>query len=783
MNDFRQAARGLRQSAALVAAAVLSLALGIGVNVTVFSVVRELILDDVSARRPEQLDRIEGLDASYTLYRDLRAAGPFENLAFYRGLGDQVWNGPGRSEVVWTFRTSANFFDVLGTPAYRGRLYAQADEGRELAVVSYGFWQKRLHANSSALGNAIELNGRLCTVLGVLPPDHRSVFGHGVSPELYLSDAGNANPRDHLNGVIGRRRNGLSRVQTRLALIAAVERLKGSNPLLRRIELHPVGGLAAAVTRSGDERRFFLFFAALFAVAGTLLVIACCNVAGLLTARAVHRRRDLAIRKALGATRFQLLQHVLAEGVLLALCGGALGLGLDAFVRAQLSAVRWPSAYGIPVEFHFQGDGGLLLYGSLMAMAALVISSAIPAMWGADADLGLAMRRGEPAFIGRWNIRGVFVGLQVALSIILLAPGGLFARSLIHLVEIGPGFDTTRTLIAAAHSTPGRYNGARAWEFRQQAVRRVESVPGVASVTSAGILPLMGELPDAVVRRDGASLPEARHAYAIGGGENYCATLGIRILRGRDFEIGDRERKPVPVIVNQALARELFADRDPIGEYVVAGQGQEERLAIIGVAADARMRTMGEAPTPAFFRPEFNGQLIVRVSGRPADWIGPLRDALGELDRSAAIDVRPLAEASAGALFPLRTATGFIGSLSLLGLALALCGIYGSVAYGVGRRTREFGIRAALGATRSRIIWTATRDGFAILLCGGAAGVPLSLAAIRFLTDLIPDGVDPWAAGPLVGILILLLGSGLIASWIPARRASRIEPTAALREE
>ena len=739
---------------------------------TVFSVVREMVLDDVSARRPERLARVEGADISYALYRDLRTAGPFEDLAYHRGLGDRIWQAHGRSEIVWTFPTSVNFFDVLGVSASRGRLYSQADGGGVFAVVSHGFWYRRLHGDPGTIGQPIQLNGRLYRILGVLPPDYRSVYGHGVSPEVYLSDPGTANPQDVLYGVFGRQRDGFSREQTRQALVAAVERLKGKDASRRNIELRPMAGFGANAAKGGDERRFFLFFMMLFAVAGMLMLIGCSNVAGLLIARALNRRRELAIRKALGANRLQLVRPLLAEGILLVLCGAGFALLLDAFLRDRLSYIRWPSAYGLPFEFHFQNDGGLLLYGSLMALAALLLSSLAPALGGADVDLSLAMKQGEPAFsVRRWDLRNGFVILQVALSIVLLTLGGLFTRSLLDLVETGPGFDVAHTLIAGVHTPPGRSDADRSWNFRQQVLHRVEAVPGVVAVTSTSILPLMGEMPDAMLRLADEPLSTLRRAYVIGAGEDYCATLGIRILRGRDFEIADRGRKPTPVIVNRALAQEFFAGRDPMGQYLIMG---EDRLQIVGVVANSKMRTLGEGNVPALFRPEFNAQLLVRVNGNPGNWVEPLRSALSEVDRNSGLDIRPLAEAAAGALFPLRMATLFVGTFSALGVVLSLIGLYGSVSYAVGRRTREFGIRAALGASKCRIVWTAVRDGIAVLVVGAVLGLPLELLAVRPLVDLIPVGVDPWAGAPLVAVVLLLLATGAFASWIPARRAANI---------
>ncbi len=573
-------------------------------------------------------------------------------------------------------------------------------------------------------------------------------------------------------------------MQTRERFAAAVEKLNGKDPSWRNIELLPMAGLGANAAKGGDERRFFLFLTMLFAVAGMLMLIACSNVAGLLIARALNRQRELAIRKALGANRLQLLRPLLAEGILLVFCGAGIALMLDAFLRDKLSDIQWPTAYGLPFEFHFQNDGGLLLYASLMAFAALLLSSVAPAVRGADADLTLAMKQGEPSFsLRRWDLRNAFVTLQVALSIVLLMLGGLFTRSLLHLLETGPGFDVAHTLIATAHPLPGRHAGDRSWDFRQQVLHRVEGVPGVLAVTSAGVLPLMGEMPYAILRRENESLSTQRRAYAIGAGENYCATLGIPILRGRDLEIADRGRNPIPVIVNRTLAQEFFANRDPIGQYLIIGTEREDRLQIVGVAANSKMRTLGEADVPAFFTPVFNGQLLVRVQGSPGNWIEPLRNALRDVDGSAALDVRPLSEAAAGALFPLRTATGFVGSFSILGATLALVGLYGSVSYAVGRRTREFGIRSALGASRSRIVWDAVRDGIAVLVWGAILGVPVALLAVWPLVDLIPAGVNPWAAAPYIAVVLLILATGTLASWIPARRAANIQPSIALRQD
>ncbi len=778
--DFSHAVRGLRKSPALAAIGIASLALGIGANVTIFSVVREMILDDLSARQPDRLARV-GAEVTYARYRDLRHAGVFQDLAFETGIGNVNWDVGTPSEVAWRMNTSANFFDVLGVAASAGRLYSQSDEGLPVVVVSYGFWSRRLHADPHTVGRPLQFNGKLYTVLGVLPRDYRSVMGHGVSPQMYFigqPDSRGCHP-------FGRLRDGLTREQTRQALVAAARAIGGQDFARQVSSLRPMGGLAANASREGDERRFFVFFAMLFSTAALLALIACSNVAGLLLARGVTRQRELAIRKALGASRFQLVRQLLAEGLVLVGLGAGVGLIIDAFLRNWLSYVRWPSAYNLPFEFHFQNDRGLFLYALAMALVALLVSSLLPSLRGSNADLGLAMKQGEPAFsIRRWNLRNSFVAVQVALSMVLLMLGVLFSRSFLLVAHVDPGFDVSHTVIALVAPLPGQMRqGEKGWSWRDQVVRRVNEVPGVLGVTSIGTLPFMGELPQYPVRRRTDPLSVARDAYSVGAGEQFCKVLGIRILRGRDFEIADRVRQPVPALVNQALARRLFGDADPIGAQLQVGREKERVLEIIGVTADAKMRTLGEDRAPVFFTPYADAQLLVRVAGNPAQWIVPLRNALAEVDLVSALDVRPLSDATAGAIFPMRVAAGFVGSLSGLGLLLVLTGLYSSVSYATRRRTREMAIRAAVGATRSTILWTAIRDGVAVLACGVAAGLPLAIAAIRPLTDILPDGVAPWDPVMFSAVAALLLATGAGAAWLPARSAATVDPSLALRQE
>lgn len=780
LTDLNHVLRSLRKSPGLVAVGVLSLALGVGANVTIYSIVREMILDNISARSPDRLARVAG-DVSYSEYRELRDSGVFQELAFNLWFNDINWISGGHGEIVWQMVTSANFFDVLGVGESIGRLYSQNDEGRPVAVLSYGFWSRRLNRDAHVAGRTLNLNGRLYTVTGVLPRDYRSIVGHGVSPEVYII----ASPDSAHCHLFGRLRDGLTRSQTRQALLTAARSIGGEDFAHNVAVLRPMAGLAAQASAEGNDRLFFIFFAMLFGTAALLALIACLNVAGLLLARGVARQRELAIRKALGAGHAHIIRQLLAEGAVLVAMGTAAGLILDGFLRHELSYVRWPSAYNLPLEFHLQTDRGLFLYALVAALVTLLVSSLLPAVRGAGVDLSIAMKQREPGFsIRRWNLRNGFIALQLALSVVLLSLAMLFARSFVHLADADPGFNVRGTVIVRVRQPPGQRQGAAGWAWRDRIANMIKRVPGVTGVTSVGTLPLMGELQFAgLVRRRSDPASAAWEAYELGAGEQFCHVLGIAILRGRDFEIADRTRRPVPVILNQTLARRLFGGADPVGKEISVSRPEPQSLEVVGVAADARLRTLGEDHPPVFFTPFSFAQLLVATAGNGAQWVQPLRSALSHIDSEASVEVRPLTDAAAGALFPMRVAAAFAGSLAAIGLLLVLTGLYSSVSYATRRRTREIAIRAAIGANRVALLWAAVGDGVAVVAFGVVLGLPLAIAAIRPLTDMLPDGVDPWSIGMFAAVALVPLAIGTGAAWIPAREAASVDPARALREE
>jgi putative ABC transport system permease protein len=750
--DLRHAVRGLRKAPVLSVVAIASLALGIGANVTAYSVAREMLLSDISAARPDRLARIES-NVTYAQYRDLRSAGVFQDLAFETGFHQAIWQRSGQGAVIWAMDTSPNFFDVLGIQPAAGRLYTQKDESSLVAVVSHGFWRDRLASDSAALGRPLRVSGRTYTLIGVLPPEYRSVMGHGVAPEIYIPASVDSQRQCR---PFGRLRDGMTRAHARDALPGFP---KGPPPV------RPFSGFGAHSGGEGDDYRMFVFFVMLIGTAMILALIACSNVAGLLLSRRASRYREMTIREALGANRLQLARPLLCEAFVLIAGGAGAGLALDALLRNRLRYLRWPTAYNIPFEFHFESDSSLFLYALLTACIALLVCAPFSSA--------------RPSY-ARWNLRSGFVALQVVLSMVLLTLGALFARSFLHVANLDVGFDAVHTVIAAVYFPP-RAERAPAW--RKRLIDAVRQVPGVEAVTSTDRLPLCNEVDDAPLRRAGDPPSAARDVYEMAEGEQYFATLRIPILRGRDFEVADYERQPTPVIVNRTLALQLFGSADPVGARLIRGREKEELLEIIGVAADTKTRTLGEAAAPAFYTPDHTSQFLIRVSGDPAQWIEPLRRALAGADSSAALDIRPLRDAVAGALFPMRIAAAFVTSIGGVGLVLALGGIYGSVSCAISRRTREFGIRAALGATRGRILWTALRDGTLLVAAGAMVGLVLATLAIRPLVDLLPDGVDPWDPRLFAAAPIALIASGILGAAIPARRAAKVDCVAALRQD
>ena len=782
----------LRAAPGFAAIAILSLALGIGTNTTVYRVIDEVLLHDVTAERPDRLLRIGDHGISYPNYQDFARSGVFQSMAIF-GLADANWRQANSTEGVFLMKTSPNFFETLGIAPRLGRIYTEADADSLPAIVSDGFWRRRLGSDPNVLGRALDLDDRRYTIIGVMGPEYRSAMGLAIMPEVHVAVNPASVPgltmRDSMQflNMIGRMPDGETREQVRAALEAQRNRLQHDYPATAKAienitHLEAIGGIGRMRDDPTDGTKFLTFYALLALVVGLVLVIACANVSGLLMARGAARQREIAVRSALGAGRTRLIAQFLAEGLVLSICGAALGLLLNYWLTHMLSQIRVPLS-AVSFEFSFAPNTRLMWYTLAIAAITAPLCALAPAIRASRTDLMSALRRqrgesGSPA------MRNVLVVGQVALSFVLMTAAILFARATVTLASVNPGFDLDHTIKTEVTPMEGRYRGEQLEAYRQRLLDRVRSISGVVSAASAGFAPLNPETPTIMVHAAGRPVSEARSVNMQPVGPDYFATMDIR-LRGREFNVRDRGRMPVPVIVNLTLAHEFFPAGDALGQRLVYARRNREELQveIVGVASDSKIRSLGEANVPLIYQPDFSTRLMVRVAG-PADaFVSAVSSALRDVDPSAAVEAQTMRDYSAISMWPARIGKQFLVALSVLGLALALVGLYGVIAFVVARRTPEIGVRMALGASRAGVAWMVLRDGARVIGAGIAIGAGLAIFAMKPLALILPDTLSPRDPAAFAGAMLVILLAGAVAILVPARRASRIDPAIALRYE
>jgi putative ABC transport system permease protein len=790
--DLRYTLRTLRAAPGFSAIAILSLALGIGANTTVYRVIDEVLLHDVTADRPDRLLRIGDHGISYPNYQDFARSGVFQSLAVF-GLADANWRQANSTEGVFLMKTSPNFFETLGVEPRLGRRYTDADADSLPAIVSDGFWRRRLGADPNVLGRALDLDDHRYTIIGVMAPEYRSAMGLAIMPEVHVA----VNPasvaglmlRDSMQflNMIGRMPDGETREQVRAALEAQRNRLQHDYPATAKAlenitHLEAIGGIGRLRDDPTDGTKFLTFYALLALMVGLVLVIACANVSGLLMARGAARQREIAVRSALGAGRARLIGQFLAEGLVLSVSGAALGLLLNFWLTHVLSQIRVPLS-AVSFEFSFAPDRRLVWYTLAITAITAPLCALAPAIRASRTDLASVLRR-QRGGTGSPTMRNLLVVGQVALSFVLMAAAILFARATVTLASVNPGFDLGHTIKAEVTPMEGRYRGEQLEAYRQRLLERVRSISGVVSAASAGFAPLNPETPTMMVRAAGQPVSEARRVNLQPVGPDYFETMDIR-LRGREFDVRDRGRMPVPVIVNLTLARELFPAGDALGQQLVyARRNRDEvQVEIVGVAADSKIRSLGEASAPLIYQPDFSTRLMVRVAGPPDAFVSAVSSAVRDVDPSAAVEAETMRDYSAISMWPARIGRQFLMALSVLGLALALVGLYGVIAFVVARRIGEIGVRMALGASRAGVAWMVLRDGARVIGAGMAIGVGLAILAMKPLGVILPATLSTRDPIAFAGAALVILAAGAAAVLVPARRASKIDPAIALRYE
>ncbi len=806
--DLRQALRRLRRSPLFTAVAVLSLALGIGANTAVFGLIRSVLFRPLPVAEPGRLVSIftsEGNgdpwgSTSYPDYRDLAAErGLFEGVAAYSPSFFSLGRGE-RLEVVLGERVSDNYFELLGVEAAAGRVFtaAEAAGGAPVAVISHDLWRGRLAGDPAAVGGPIRLNRQSFTVVGVVPPGFHDTFV-GLRMDVWvplaatpllLPGSTELEERDRRGlFLLGRLAPGVDPAAADAGVATVGERLARAHPATN--EERRMSALPASRAGIHPEARQALLVVGFFllALVGVVLLIACLNLANLLLARAFTRWRETSIRLALGASRGRLVRQLLTESLVLALAGGALGAALAALLARLLG--RLPLPVDLPVALEVEIDPQVLLFALLLSLATGVLFGLAPALQASKPDLVPALKADASARgrrHRRFGLRNLLVVAQVATSLFLLIGAALFLRSLGAIQRIDPGFDVEGVVTAALSPEVQGYGEEAGLALYRRLVEGVEASPGVTAAALAESVPLGLGRSSAEVQVPGRETPEEGEEIAFNVvSPRYFEVMGVPLASGRGFDDGDRAGAPLAALVNDTMARR-FWPAGALGEsFSVDGAGGPFRT-VVGVVADTKYQTLGEGPTPFFFLPleqHYEGAMTLHVAtaGDPARMKPELRRRLAEIDPDLPVAaVKTLEEAVGVALLPARAGAAVLAAFGLLALFLAAIGVYGVMSFAVARRTREIGIRMAVGADRRGVLALVVREAMALVLAGLVAGGLAGLAMMRLVLGFL-YGVG--AADPLsfLSVAALLALVALGAAWLPARRATRVDPVRALRSE
>jgi predicted permease len=805
LSNLTYAFRRLSKTPGFAAAAIISIALGIAANATIFSMVSRFVLRPAPVGDPSTLMTLHTTEHgaccnhfSQPLLNDVREqAKSFSGVAGFYELVPASIGGGGEPERVWGQSTTSNYFDVAQLSMTLGRGFSSDEENSPVIVLSYRLWQRRFAADPAIAGKAIMLSGRSFTVVGVAPPAFRGL-DFLLDSEFWvpLGNIDRLVPKipDHNSrfyhwlAVIGRLKPGVTPTQAAAELDVLAQRYAKAYP-----ETEKDGGFRFEAAGSLPPRfksAVTLFLAALSVVVLLVLCIACANVANLLLAQAAVRQREMAVRLALGATRGQLLRQMLAESVLLALAGGICGAFLSQWGTQALSSFHLPAP--VPLDLNVSLDWRVLAYTFVLSVGTGLLFGLVPA-WAASRPLLINALKGEDAMARpgrRWTLRNILVVAQIAMSLVLLCATGLFLRSLQGAAGIDIGFRSGGILMMSVDPQVHGYTPERTTQLLDQWRQRVAALPGVISVAGTDSVPLSGGN-----RSDGffaegkskSSDPANTELYMVTPG--YFQTMGISLIAGRDVA-AEGANAPKVAVVNLAFAQKLFGGENAVGQRVSGGGVTYQ---IIGVVGNIKSRFLGEDTRPVLFRslnqtvandPSIMGySLLVRSQADSAALAHDVRNAVRSLDPTMAIfNTETMEEHLRDALFLPRLAATLFGIFGFMGLVLAGVGLYGVMSYSVSRRTREIGIRLALGAQTAAVQRLVVRQGMWLTLIAMALGLPVAFGAAKFSTSIL-YGVRPHDLATFTLVPLFLAAVAFLACWVPARRAAHVDPQTTLRYE
>jgi macrolide transport system ATP-binding/permease protein len=810
--DLRYGLRTLRKSPVFTAAAALSLALGIGANTAIFSLVNTVLLRPLPVENPERLVSLNSASEkgdgenpviSYLNYRDLRDRNNvFDGLIAYR-MAPISLSHDGISERAWGYLATGNYFDVLGVKPAIGRLLTPEDDKAQgahpVTVISYDCWQKRFAGDPNIVGRSVLVNSRGFTVIGVAP---RGFYGAeiGYAAEMWFpimmlddivkwgSDLWDRSGQSYM--AQGRLKSGVDMAQAEASLKAVMAQLAREYPNEndgRTILLSPPGLFGAYL-----RKPVLSFVSILMAAAGFVLLLACLNLANLLLARSMERRKEIAIRLAIGAGRVRIVRQLLTDSLLLALAGGALGLPMAYWLAQAVVAFRPRIDFPLPSALHI--DHRVLIFTLAVSLLTGVIFGLLPALQSTRPNLAPALKDEISSSASRRSLlRSGLVISQVALSLVLLICAGLVARGLQRAKTLNPGFNPQNAILMSFDLGLG-YDGARSKTFKQQLLERVRALPGVQSAGMADYMPFDPMTRDSYVFAEGQP-PERRSnppsALRGSAGPGLLQGLGARLLQGRDFTAADNETKRSTAVVNETFARRIWKGAPAVGKRFSFYGPEGPWIEVIGVIQDGKYSSLGEEERMFVYTnleddKGGNGltlNLVVRTESEPRSVIAAIRHEFGCLDPTLPVfNVKTMVEHMNLPLFPARVAAALLGGFGLLALLISAIGVFGVMSYAVSQRTHEIGIRLAIGARPWDILRLITRHGLKLTLIGFTSGLVGALALTRVMSPLLygVSAVDPLT---FISISLLLLCAAALACWLPARRAMRMDPVIALRCE
>jgi predicted permease len=795
--DLRYAMRTLWRSRGFALTACLSLSLGIGVNVAAVGVMSQLLLAPPTAERPERLANLEPgrPQVSHPELVDLAASRRLGRIAGY-SHSSRTWKVGDAGESVHALLVTGNYFDVLGASVAHGRPFSEPEAASDpqVAVLSHRFWTLRMAGIPEALTRPLWLDGRPFEVAGILPPGFRPLSGPVEVPEVYLPATdvtvhGIDDREMRLFSVLARLPEGMAHRQAQNALSVLTSQLARDDPGPddRVAGSVRVFGVSAAdlVTRHSPE--LWLVCGAALVLAGLILVSACANVSGLLLVRGVARRREIALRLALGASRGRLVRQLVAEALALALPASAAALAMNLSATALLNRALSNST-GV-VSFSLIPDASLLFYVLGVAVAAALLTGLWPALQASSPSLAPTLRSAGVLGHGWRSLRArnALVVAQVAVCTLLLAVAALFLRSLGQAALMNPGFDVEQTLVARVSLPRERYEGQEP-RFFEEAAARVNEVPGVASAAMVAMAPLSFVTTGGQVRVAEAAPEDAQSSYVNVVGPRYFETMGIPVVRGREFGDGDVEGAPGVAIVNLAFVQRHLGGDDAIGRRLMLGGPHDPAaLRVVGVVGDTQYLWPGEEPPPQLYVSALSPQrlrrlrsLVARTSVPPESAAASVRRAVQALEPLAEVRVSTMRDHASWALWPSRIGASVLGALGGLGTLLATVGLAGLLSYVVQSIRPELGIRLALGARRRELVASVLARGLRLVAAGAAIGTALSLLALRPLGGFLAAGIgpaDPTSLGVALGLVAIVGGA---ASALPAWQATRVDPARTL---